>query len=53
MSWNPRGRFGDILRGVELDTLLYIIVAVFLIVSIFIDRPWCNYFCEKGAFMVY
>lgn len=50
MSWNPRGRFGDILKGVELDTLLYIIVAVFLIASIFIDRPWCNYFCEKGAF---
>ena len=50
MSWNPRGRFGDILRSVELDDLLYVIVAIFLIASIFIDRPWCNYFCEKGAF---
>ena len=50
MSWNPRNRFGDILRSVELDTLLYIIVAVFLVALIFIDRPWCNYFCENGAF---
>ncbi len=50
MSWNPRGRFGDILNGIELNTILYIIVAIFLIVSIFMDRPWCNYFCEKGAF---
>ena len=50
MSWNPRGRFGDILNGIELNELLYTIVVVFLIASIFIDRPWCNYFCEKGAF---
>ena len=25
MSWNPRGRFGDILNGIELNTILYII----------------------------
>lgn len=50
MSWNPRGRFGDLLRGVELSYLLYAILIIFLLISIFIDRPWCNYFCEKGAF---
>lgn len=49
-GWNPRGSFGDILRCIELSTLLYSIVGIFLITSIFIDRPWCNYFCEKGAF---
>ena len=33
MGWNPRGAFGDILRGVELSTLLYSIVGIFLITS--------------------
>lgn len=27
-----------------------IVLAIFLIASVFIDRPFCNYFCTKGAF---
>lgn len=50
MVWNPRGKFSMILRGFEISYILYGIVIIFLLISLFIDRPWCNYLCEKGGF---
>lgn len=33
------------------STVVLVIAIVFLILSIFIRRPWCNYFCPTGQFL--
>lgn len=46
---NARSAFNHRLFQNNLEIASGMVLAVFLIVSLFIDRPFCNYFCMKGA----
>ena len=46
---SARFYFNDNLFHNMLNWTSGITLAVFLIISLFVDRPFCNYFCMKGA----
>ena len=46
---NARFYFNDNVFHNMLGLVSGITLAVFLIVGLFVDRPFCNYFCMKGA----
>ena len=46
---NARFYFQDNLIHNMLSITSALVLAIFLIVSLFFDRPFCNYFCMKGA----
>lgn len=50
-TYNPRGGFGRFLSGNILSTLSVFLLITFCLFSLFSPRPFCNYFCEKGAQM--
>ncbi len=47
---DARISFLDMLRGDLLSLAAYSVVISFIIVSVFIDRLFCNYFCIQGAY---
>ena len=51
ITWlNARSAFTHRLFIGTLTTSVSIVLILFLILSLFMDRPFCNYFCTKGAF---
>ena len=46
---NARFYFQDNLMHNMLSWSICITLSIFLIISLFFDRPFCNYFCMKGA----
>ena len=46
---DARVHFLDVLRGDALSIFVYSILAFFIIISLFFDRLFCNYFCIQGA----
>jgi polyferredoxin len=50
VALNARGSFNHRLFEGGLTTLAAWILGGFVVIALFIDRPFCNYFCTKGAF---
>lgn len=46
---NPRGAFGRLLSSGVITQIALGVLIVFCLLSLFTTRPFCNYFCEKGA----
>jgi polyferredoxin len=46
---DARVHFLDVLRGDSLSISIYSILAFFIVISLFFDRFFCNYFCIQGA----
>ena len=46
---NARHAFNKSLFSGHLTIVAGIILLIFILLSLFIDRPLCNYFCQKGA----
>jgi polyferredoxin len=44
-----RVSFLDVLMGNSLSIISYIFIIGFIIIALFIDRPFCNYLCIEGA----
>lgn len=49
MSTDPRSNFEHILIGNTASVLTIIVIVGFLIISLFFERAFCNYFCQEGA----
>lgn len=49
LSLDPRANFTTLLGGKTLTVTGWIIVFAFLGISIFFERPFCNYLCIEGA----
>lgn len=47
---NARGAFNHRLFEGGLDLVLGCVLGFFLFLALFINRPFCNYFCAKGAY---
>jgi len=35
----------------EVAVSAYIVLGIFSVISLFVERPWCKYFCPYGAFL--
>ncbi len=48
---SPYGSFFGLMMSnvVYISTIAWILLGVFFILSLFIDRPFCRYFCSEGA----
>ncbi len=46
---DARVHFLDALRGDALSIIVYSILSFFIVLSLFFDRFFCNYFCIQGA----
>ena len=49
MSYDPRAGFETILSGHNIKVLSIVIIVVVVLLSLFLERPFCNYFCLQGA----
>jgi polyferredoxin len=49
LSFDARISFLDVILGYKLAILGYLFLILFIILSLFLDRPFCNYFCIQGA----
>ncbi|WBW97300.1 FMN-binding protein [Oceanirhabdus sp. W0125-5] len=49
MSYDPRTSFGNMLLGTMPSMGAFSVICLFIIVSLFFDRPFCNYFCYEGG----
>lgn len=49
IDMDPRSNFTQILRSHKIIGGTTIVIFVFIIISIFIDRPFCNVLCPLGA----
>lgn len=49
MGYDPRVNFLAILGGTGTTIIAIIIIISFLLISLFFERPFCNYFCMEGA----
>ncbi len=47
--FDARISFLDILNGSTIAIIAYLSVGFFVLLSLFVDRPFCNYFCPQGA----
>lgn len=47
---NARSAFNHGLFGGTLTMAAGLVLGAFVVTSLFIDRPFCNYFCTKGAY---
>ncbi len=47
---NARGAFNHNLFAGKLTLIAGIVLGIFVVAALFIDRPFCNYFCTKGAY---
>ncbi len=48
-SLNARSAFNHQLFKNSLEMASGIVLVIFLVTALFVDRPFCNYFCMKGA----
>ncbi len=49
MSLDPRANLSNLINGNALTAIGWTIMGVFLLISVFFDRPFCNYLCVEGA----
>ena len=49
LSFDPRANLLNIFSGNLISTIGVIILILFSLISIFFQRPFCNYFCTQGA----
>ncbi len=49
LSLDPRANLTNFLGGRAVAATGWIVIFVFLMISIFYDRPFCNYVCIEGA----
>lgn len=49
MSFDPRSNFETILSGNMVKISAIAVIAFFALISMFFERPFCNYFCYEGA----
>lgn len=49
MSLDPRANFTTFLEGKSLTLIGWIVIFIFLVSSVFFERPFCNYLCIEGA----
>ena len=49
IGFDPRSNFSQMLIGRVLPIAATIIIISFTLISLFFDRPFCNYFCIEGA----
>lgn len=49
MSFDPRANFGSLLLGNIASIAAITAMAFFVLVSLFFERPFCNYLCFEGA----
>jgi polyferredoxin len=47
--FDVRVSFLDLISGQILSIFSYSLIFLFLLISLFMDRPFCNYFCPEGA----
>lgn len=47
--YDPRNAFSGFFSGQIAETAVYVTMGVFFLVSLFVDRPFCRYFCGFGA----
>lgn len=48
-NFDARLWFTIFLNGAEIKIISIVSIVLFLLLSLFIDRPFCNYFCPDGA----
>lgn len=49
MSFDPRVNFEKLLLGNLISIGTIVVICIFSLVSLFFDRPFCNYLCYEGA----
>jgi polyferredoxin len=49
LSFDPRANFLTIISGNVIISSAFVLILLFAILSIFFQRPFCNYFCIQGA----
>lgn len=49
LSFDPRANFTTFLGGRTVTVTGWIIIFIFLVSSMFFERPFCNYLCIEGA----
>lgn len=49
LSLDPRSNLSVVLTGNSLTTIGWIVIGIFLGISLFFKRPFCNYLCIEGA----
>lgn len=49
LRYDPRSNLLQLLLGRYLDIVSILIIVSFLLISLFFERPFCNYFCYEGA----
>jgi len=49
LTFDPRINFTSIISGTLISTTGSVVIILFVLVSIFFERPFCNYFCVQGA----
>jgi uncharacterized protein with FMN-binding domain/NAD-dependent dihydropyrimidine dehydrogenase PreA subunit len=49
MSFDPKENFGSLLGGNVVAIGALGVLSFFVIISLFFDRPFCNYLCYEGA----
>lgn len=49
MSFDPRVNFGNLLSGNIVSSGSIVIISLFALISLFFQRPFCNYLCYEGA----
>lgn len=49
LSLDPRANITTLLGGKMLTVMGWVIIVVFLGISMFFERPFCNYLCVEGA----
>ncbi|MDR1885900.1 MAG: 4Fe-4S binding protein [Synergistaceae bacterium] len=46
---NSRGAFAAVFSGLKLGDAFIFVMGAVLVLSIFMDRPYCRYVCQRGA----
>lgn len=49
MKYDARINFLSIIEGKSLSIMTYVVIATYLMIAIFFERPFCNYLCPEGA----
>jgi uncharacterized protein with FMN-binding domain/ferredoxin len=49
LSFDPRANFENMLLGNVVTVSCLVVIFCFEIISLFFDRPFCNYLCVQGA----
>ena len=49
LTFDPRINFTTVISGTFISITGSVVIILFILVSIFFERPFCNYFCVQGA----